>query len=39
MNQQGKWKSLEEARKMARECRVKVTDESKDYRSVEEKFS
>lgn len=35
---QGKLKSLEEARKLAREYRVKA-DESKEYKSVEERFS
>jgi hypothetical protein len=36
---QGKLKSLEEARKLAKEYRAKATDESKEYKSVEERFS
>ena len=33
-----KWKSLDEARRLAKECRSKG-DESKDFKSVEERFS
>lgn len=36
---QGKLKSLEEARKLAKEYRAKATDDSKEYKSVEERFS